>query len=66
MEVLCRDTGAEHIDAVARRLGGDSRLVAAEAESGVGDLPGEVLGELRRGLDAADATRDLLGASQRT
>src|SRR5512132_546562 len=46
VEILRLNRGAQHVEAVERRLGGDRRRVAGEAARVLGDGEREVLGDL--------------------
>ena len=62
---LRRQAGADDIDAVGRRLGGNLGGLACKAEGGIGDVEIEVLGHLMLVDHLADRECDLGGAAQR-
>jgi hypothetical protein len=60
-----RQVGAQHVDAIQCRLGGDRFVVARETEALVGDRDVEVLGDLAPAEHHAERTADLGRAAQR-
>src|SRR5208283_1390227 len=65
VQVAGPDAGTQHVDAVQGGFGGDGVLVAGVADAVVGDLDGEVLGDLAAGKDPVGAHGDLVLAAQR-
>jgi hypothetical protein len=65
VQVSGGDAGAQHVDAVELGLGGDGVLIAGVADAVVGDLDGEVLGDLAAVQDPVGPDGDLVRAAQR-
>ena len=65
VQVSGGDAGAQHVDAVHGGLGGDGVLVAGVADAVVGDVDGEVLGDLAPVQDPVRAHGDRVLAAQR-
>ena len=63
-EAVRRQTASDHIDAVARGLGGDRLGLAREGEAGVGDGELKVLGHVATVDDGANLEGDLVLAAQ--
>src|SRR5690348_11211959 len=62
VEVAGRDAGAQHVDAVELGLGGDGILVAGVADAVVGDLGGEVPGDVAAAQSPVGPYGDLVPA----
>src|SRR6266496_2389416 len=62
--LLLREAGADHVDAIERRLGGDLLLTQREVEAGILDREFEVLGDLVLVDDATGPHADLPRAAQ--